>query len=157
MNVQELIDTLQKIEDKENVDVYFSYDSRVCVPYVNVVDFVENGASLDRRMNASMFMEGYQEPEPRKSIVLRSEDKDEYEWRHPTLSEEEYREKITKEAWDETNKWSRVSWHRNRDFYSLTEEEIKARVEDDIENDMRYYREHKKETENTVNLFFEDC
>jgi len=42
MNVQQLIEVLQKIEDKENVDVYFSYDSRCCCPYVTCVDLVDD-------------------------------------------------------------------------------------------------------------------
>jgi hypothetical protein len=157
MNVLQLIDVLQGIANKETVDVYFSYDSRVCVPYVNVVDFVDDGAAQDHRVNASMFMKGYKEPEPRKAIILRSEDRQEYEYMSPSLSEEEFREKMIKEAWDENDKWSRVSWYRNNDHWCLTEDEIKKKVEEDIETAMIYYRENKEETKNTTNLFFEDC
>lgn len=71
MNVQQLIDVLQKVEDK-SINVFYSYDSRAGEHSVHCVDIETYNSN------------GY------VSLMLRDEATEEYEWSNYTLSFEQY-------------------------------------------------------------------
>ena len=149
LTVAKLISILQSVENKD-MPLYFTYDSRVCCLQINCVDLVPDG-NIDQRAFAAQFMEGYKEPEPMQAIVFRSEDKHEYDYHSPRITEEEFR-KECKEKYDrmltDPNNWAFR-------LYNERVQEDPDYIAKEIEKDVKRFNRNKKETENDINLFFE--
>jgi hypothetical protein len=91
MTVEELIEVLNKVQDK-SIPVMFSYDSRVCVCNITCVDLVPTN-DQDHRICADDFFE-HEEPKTTQAIILRSENKDEYDWFHIVYTHYDDGEKV---------------------------------------------------------------
>jgi len=91
MNVQQLIDVLQKVEDK-NRKVCFSYEYRVCKSSVNVIDL--NPGKGHRLVWYDKEGNAYPSAQYRDTplLILRGESKDEYDYEmtQPDDQGEEY-------------------------------------------------------------------
>jgi hypothetical protein len=170
MNVQQLIDALQKVPNK-NVPVLFSYDSRVCAPEANIVDFTPS-ADQDGRVFASDFTdEPGEEPEDQGAVVLRSESQSSYEYHCPSQSREEYVKEQTdyytniKENWYKENAClfedgPRSMWTvaGTRDFtideYWLQSVWVQSPgyAEKSLQDSIKSFDRHKEETAGVINL-----
>lgn len=135
MNVQQLLEVLQKVPDK-SIEVVFTYDSRCGAGTVHCVD-IETYMCYDT------------------TLSLRSETTEDYDWYNCTLSYEEYekeeRDKFEASFEEEVNHYMELFCYSRED----AENRLKKRLEDNLDH-------YKKEKERMVrdykiqNLFLED-
>ena len=153
LTVKKLIEILSKLENQD-IPIYFTYDSRVCCPRVTCVDLVPNG-DLDHRIFASDFISEKQQYSPTQSIILRSENKDDYEYHNPNYlkqTDNEYIEEIRKDFnyWREHYlKSTHPEFHKHSIY---TDDYLERRIKESIET----RHSNIEETKNDVNLYLED-
>lgn len=140
MNVAQLIEVLQKVEDKENTLVSFTYDTRAGGGWVHCVD-------LSQAMNYE-----------HKEIVFRSETTEDYHHFNPN-----HDPRTDDEVYKEAYEWSRT---RQIEFYDDANrlragikmpgaDFINREAEKDADRALRHHRSAKEETKNDINLFLE--
>lgn len=135
MNVQQLIEVLEKVPDK-TIEVVFTYDSRCGAGDVHCVD-IETYLDYDT------------------VLALRSETTEDYDWYNYTLSYEEYEKKARAEF--ETSYEEEVN--RYMDIFSYSREEAENSVKERLESNLDSYKKEKERMDRNYkirNLFLED-
>lgn len=133
MNVQQLIDVLQKIEDK-SLKVHFSYDSRAAGRAIHCVDL-----AYGRKGN--------------QYVVFREESTEDYHHYNPNY------DKLTDGEYAKQKHEKELNWYLTemvRMYPGKTTDQLKEMAHDSAEQAIRHRRINKRDTSDDVNLYLED-
>lgn len=129
MNIQELIEILEKVEDK-SYEIYFSYDSRFATHKVSCVDIASN------------------------TLVFRSEDREEYIYHNPNLDDKSDEEAYYQYYTECLNFYLKYMTKNTNKNEHMVEAVKYANKQSDIYKLDR--KRNKKECSNHINLFLSD-